>query len=291
MIRIDPKIASRHVRGINALTMYAFIGDSKATGGVATQPVGWDSKYEQTSARSIILYRDNRTTGDETTLRWLTYNPHENRFPGYGVVNDPGAGNYSVGYDNSFMWYMRQNRVGCIGLLKWALGGTTLIGRAGADNDWDTSTNEMYRYFVVDYANLAHGRAITAGYYGSNLKAIFVSLGTNDCFTGVWNNTTFPASMLVFVTALRKVLGKPTLPIYWQQVRSDLSSHPSGNYTVTAVTQCRGHISNYGSVNSDSNFHVLDYEGTTSTVDGVHEDSTAVEAIGLDIGATFNALG
>jgi hypothetical protein len=282
------KIGDRNLSGTNRIFFYAFIGDSKATGGVASQPGGWDSKYEQTSARATILYRDNRTSGDESTLRLLTYNPHENRFPGYGVVTDLGAGNYSVGYDNSFVWYMKQNRVSCFGLLKWALGGTTLIPRAGADNDWGVATNEMYRYLVVDYANLAHDRAKNAGYYGSDIKAVFVSLGTNDCFTGVWNNTTFTNTLPVFVDALRKVFGKPNLPIYWQQVRSDLSSHPSGDYTVTAVTQCRAALTAYDA--TDANFFLLDYESTTSTVDGVHEDATACEAIGLDIGSIFNGL-
>lgn len=288
MIGHANKFAELKARRVNLLSLFGFIGDSKATGGVVAQPGGWDSKYEQVSNKSLILYRDNRTTGNQTTLRFLQYNPHENRFPGYGVVNDVGAGNYAVGFDNSLMWYMRENSGRCIGLLKWGLGGTTLLARAGADNDWGLSTNEMYRYFVVDYANLAHQRAKEAGYLGTEMKGIFVSLGTNDCFTGIWNNSAFIAALLAFVNALRAVFGKATLPIYWLQVRSDLSSHPSGDYTVTSVTECRAAIVAFAS--SDPNFIVLDYEATTTTIDGVHEDADSCEEIGLALGALFVGL-
>jgi len=266
--------------------MYLFIGDSKTSGGVNTEPVWWDPKYNVVSPRSLILYRDNRVRGDESTVRWLKYDPHSNRAPGYGPVNpDPP---YRVGYDNSFMWYMRTHTDKNIGLLKWALGGTTLIASPGADTDWNTKTSEMYHHLVADYANNASGKAKDAGYANCDLKAVFVSLGTNDCLKGIWNNSAFTNSLSEFVLALRLTFDKADLPIYWQQVRSDLSLHPSGNYSVNAVTQCRAAILDYA--NDDDNFHVLDYESTTLTSDGVHEDEISCEEIGLNIASIFISL-
>lgn len=284
---IGPRAFEGQAKGVNQLELYAFIGDSKATGGVNPEPVWWDSKYSVVSRKAITLYRDDRVTGDESTLRFEPYDQHYNRFPGYGVANNTPP--YSVGYDNSFMWYMRTNSTRNTGLMKWALGGSSLLIQAGAMNDWSPSTNEMYRLFVVDFANLSNGAAIQAGYYGSNLKAMFVSLGTNDCLTGLWNNAAFIAALDTFVDALRRVFGKPSLPIYWQNVRTDLSSHPSGNYTVTAVTQCQAALANRAI--ADGNFHVLNYQAPTyATTDGVHEDVAACEAIGIDIASIFISL-
>lgn len=286
---LGSRLARQNLRGQNQIELYGWIGDSKATGGVNTPESGsYDPKYNLTFTKGQILYRDDRVTNDETTLRFLMYDSHGgNRYPGYGPVNP--AAPYAVGYDNSFMWYMSTNSTRNTGLLKWAIGGSSLLIQGGAMNDWSPSTNEMYRLFVVDYANLANGRAKDAGFYASNLKAIFVSLGTNDCLTGLWNNSAFITALDVFVEALRRVFGKPSLPIYWQNVRTDLSDHPSGNYTVTAVSQCQAALA--ARAVADGNFHVLNYQAPTyTTSDGVHEDEASCVAIGLDIASIFISL-
>ena len=276
---------------MNNHLLYGMIGDSNISGGVTALSGGeWPSAYFDVDPRTKILYRDNRTTGDFSTLRWLTYDPtataSNNRFPGYGPVGTVTT--QFAGLDQPFMWYMRQNSIRPVGLLKWALGGTTLISRAGTDNDWGIGNNEMYRYWVVDYAK-CHNRD---GVYNSRLRAIIVGLGTNDCHTSVWNNTNFRASMPAFIAALRSVHADPNLPIYWVQVRADLADHPSGNYTLTAVTECRQAITDFcfGGADAISNVFKKDWAHLGGTSDGVHWDADLCQAGGLEIAENFLTL-
>ena len=278
---------------MNQHLLFGMIGDSQVTGGVALQAdyTGtWPPAYADVSNKTKILYRDNRTTGDQSTVRWLNYSQttdaNNNRFPGYGPVGYLQSA--LAGIDAPFMWYMRQNSNRPVGLLKWALGGTTLLARSGADNDWGIGTNEMYRYWVVDYSNLWRRNEV----YGSRLRAILVSLGTNDCFNGVWNQANFIAAIPSFVAALRAVQGNPTLPIFWIPPRTDLTTFNPTDYPATNVSQCRDAINDCGSGGSTeiSNFFVRDYESDGGTADGVHWDADLCDFIGLDIGAEFLSL-
>lgn len=268
---------------MNQHLLVGMIGDSNISGGVTALSGGqWPSAYFDVNPKTKILYRDNRTTGDFSTLRWLTYDPTSNatnnRFPGYGAVGTVTS--QFAGIDQPFMWYMRENSPRPVGLLKWALGGTTLISRSGADNDWSPSNNEMYRYWVVDYAKCHRRDAV----YNSRLRALLIGLGTNDCHSSVWNNTSFRSALPAFITAMRAVFANPSLPIYWIQVRSDLSSHPSGDYSVTAVTECRQAITDFcfGGANAISNVFKKDWEFLGGTSDGVHFDADVCEGAGLD---------
>lgn len=297
MINLAKNTKEVNARGINNMNLYAFLGDSNIRGGSATEYVGWPENYNVVSPRTKILFKDDRTS-ETATLRWLDYSTRSfrNRDPGGGTVGPetPSGGPYSCGIDNSFMYYMRVNSPKITGLLKWALGGTTLIGRAGDDNDWNPSssdTSDMWRTFIVHYHMLHGQKAIDIDHYNPLLKAVLIGLGTNDCFTGVWNQASFIAAIPNFCTSLRRALGQPSLPIYWIQVRSDLSSHPSGDYTSTAVTQARDALAQCdGGSTPITGFHLLDFESTTTTVDGIHYDAESLEEMGLSIGATFLAL-
>lgn len=289
-----------NARDINNMDLYIMIGDSNIRGGTALESEytgTWPAAYGNITDNAKILYKDDRTS-ESATLRWLNYSTRSfrNRDPGGGVVGPetPSGGPYSVGFDVSFMHYMRVNSPRIAGLLKWALGGTTLIGRAGDDNDWNpssTDTSDMWRTFIVYYHQLCNQKAIDIKHFNTRIKGILIGLGTNDCFTGVWNQASFIAAIPNFCTSLRRALGQPSLPIYWIQVRADLSDHPSGDYTVTAVTQARDALAQCdGGSTPITGFNLLDFESTTSTVDGIHYDADACDAIGLSVGATFLAL-
>lgn len=273
--------------------LFGMIGDSQITGGTAPQSEytgTWPAAYADVSEKTKILYRDNRTTGDESTVRWLNYSQttdaNNNRFPGYGAIGYLQTA--LAGIDAPFMWYMRQNGNRPVGLLKWALGGTTLLSRSGADNDWSPSNNEMYRYWAVDYSNLQRRDSV----YGSRLRAILVSLGTNDCFNGVWNQANFIAAIPIFVIALRAITANPTLPIFWIPPRTDLTDFNPTDYPAANVAQCRDAILDCGAGGTTeiSNFFVRDYELDGGTTDGVHWDADLCDLIGLDIGAEFLSL-
>lgn len=266
---------------VNTHLLYLMIGDSQITGATTTQPVGWSAAYGDVNEKTKILYRDNRTTGDYSTLRWLTYvqdGVNGNRYPGYGAAG--WLTTALAGIDAPFMSYMRTNSVKPVGLLKWALGGTTLQSRAGADNDWSVNNNEMYRYLVVDYAK-AHNRD---GIHNSRIRAVLISLGTNDCFVSVWNNITFRANIGTFIASLRAVFSNPTLPIYWIQVRSDLSAFDPVNYPAANVTQCRQALIDFsfGGANEIPNVFLYDWEAFGGTSDGVHFDADMAEHGGLE---------
>lgn len=290
MIKFNGQIQRKRM---NNHLLFGMIGDSQITGGVALQAdyTGtWPPAYADVSEKTKILYRDNRTTGDQSTVRWLSYSQtadaNNNRFPGYGAVG--WLQSALAGIDAPFMWYMRQNSNRPVGLLKWALGGTTLLSRSGTDNDWSPSNNEMYRYWAVDYSNLHRRDEV----YGSRLRAILVSLGTNDCHTAVWNQTNFINAIPTFVTAIRAISGNTSLPIFWIPPRTDLTTFNPTDYPATNVSQCRAAIADRGAGGSSpiTNFFVRDYESDGGTADGVHWDADLCDFIGLDIAAEFLSL-
>lgn len=284
--------------------MYLFLGDSVMTGGVAEEPVDWPTEYAAADySNTLILYKDDRTNEDflgETfnTLRFLPYSTRveKNRFPGYGVVGPvTPAPPYAVGIDNSFMYYMSQNAKKTVGLCKWALGGTTLIARSGANNDWGLTTDEMYRSGMDYYSRRAHTEMKLKNGNppaGSKYKACVIILGTNDTDTAVWNQAAFIAAIPAFIQGVRDYVGQPAMPIYWMQIRQDLYLEPAGNHTLTNVNQGRAALANCVSGGSTpiSGFNLLDYESVTTTVDGVHIDADSGKLIGLDLAQIFLAL-
>lgn len=274
---------------MNNHLLFAFLGDSQVTGGTTAYPVGWPAAYLDVSEKTKILYRDDRTS-NFTTLRWLNYDPNDaasnNRFPGYGTVGVITA--QFAGFDQPFMWYMRENSNRPVGLMKWALGGTTLLSRSGTANDWDPGNTEMFYWFANYYSNVHN----TDGVNNSRLRAAMVALGTNDCHVSVWNNTNFRAAIPIFVQALRSVTRNPTLPIYFVQVRSDLSTFDPVNYPAANVTQCRQAWVDFtlGGANAISGCFLKDWEFLGGTSDGVHFDADVYEGAALDIAEDFLTL-
>lgn len=263
---------------INNMDCFVLIGDSLATGGTALKDDvtgGYPSAYFDVNAKTKILYKDDRTS-ESATLRWLDYNADENRFPGYAAVTPDGP---SIGFDDSFMYYMRQNAKKNVGLVKWALGGTS------AKVDWDVTTGTMWQSFRDFYAPKGIGKSIDIGYYNPTTKAVIICLGTNDVINGTWvSSGAFTTSCNALIAAVRAALGQPSLPIYWLQIRADLYLSGLADYPQANVDAARAVISGLSGVT------VLDYEGATDTVDTVHYDADSCNYIGLQMGGTLISL-
>lgn len=264
---------------INNMDCFVLIGDSLASGGVALKADvtgGYPAAYYDVDAKAKILYKNDRTS-ESATLGWLNYDSDENRAPGYQA---PTPGDTAIGFDDSFMYYMRQNAKKNIGLIKWGLGGTT------AKTEWDVATpGTMWQSFRDYYAPKGIGKAIDIGYYNPTVKAVIICLGTNDVIQGTWvSGAAFTTSCNALIAALKAALGQPSLPIYWLQIRADLYLSGLANYPQANVNAARAVISGLSGVT------VLDYESATSTVDTVHYDADSCDYIGLQMGGTLISL-
>lgn len=271
---------------------FLMIGDSHNVGGVALQSestLGWNAAYGDVSPKSKILYRDDRTT-DISTVRWLNFvqdGANCNRFPGYGAV--PFLTTTFAGWDAPFLWYWRTNSQFPVALFKWAVGGSTLLSRAGVDNDWSPSNIDMFYYLINYYAKLFNRDGVRCGPY----KAAFVSLGSNDVFTTVWNTSAFTAAIPAFCLALRTALSQPTLPIFWFPPRTDLNAYNPTDYPAANITACQTAINNCGSGGSAeiANFFVRQYQANGGTApDGAHWSADLNEYVGLTFGAETVSL-
>lgn len=227
------------------------LGDSNASGGIAICPENWPDKYSEVSERSIILYKNDRTS--KTQSFWTEYNPEVNRLPGYG----PPGKLESVGIDNTLIWYLKENYTHTIRFLKWSLGGTSLI------NDW-SGQGKMIQSFKEYAPN------------GLKADAVIICLGTNDVHKSIWNKTDFTNKIPSLVQTLRDEF-EPDTPIFWIQVRADLKTQ--ANYPLT--DEAREVLLNASE--SIPNFYLVDYDNL-KTLDGVHLDLEGNEFVGLDMG-------
>jgi hypothetical protein len=276
----------------NKCNIYIEIGDSNA-GGPVTEPGGFDAKY-QSSDRVKIFYKPDLTS--TVNGSWQLYStratPTINRRPGFV------PGSFSVGADQSFVWNLGQSGLKSdLRYIKFAIGGSTLISVASDPNDWNPDSTEafelFYRFNTFFYRQAMNILGDTDRVKDVEIKGVVVRLGTNDCTTANWNQATFLAAVPRFVLMLRNILGNQSIPIYWVQVNTNLSSAAGGAWNATNVGQARTIISNCasGGATPITNFFVKNYDADPLESDGVHYTADSFITQGEDYATTFIALG
>ena len=274
-----------NMRGVDNVLLYVHIGDSNQGGPVA-KPGGWDTKYD--TSNMYVYYKDNRTSADDGL--WRLYSdiaaPYVSRYPGVQAV----AGN--VGPDQAFIYALDQDTTvkRKKRYIKVAVGGSTLLTKSGADNDWNPATSvEIFNAFTIYFTRLGLSKLPAENLRNPQFAGVVVRLGTNDCATGAFNQANFTAAVPAFCTALRATLGP--VPIYWVQIRSDLGS--ASGFDATSVSQARTILSNCQSGGSTpiSGFTLLNYDSDTVQADGVHFDAPSFLRQGAEEAAALIALG
>lgn len=277
--------------GFNNINVYVMFGDSLL--GVPLSPAlvvesgGFDPKYEN-SERLIIYYKPDRTSAD--TGSWQLYHtratPTINRMPGFTV--DSG-GPFEVGIDQSFVYGMDQSGLKKhLAIIKQAVGGSMLTARTDPDNDWVPGT-ELFTSAMDYFVKVAIPKLYAAGYRKVTVKAIIVSLGTNDCATARWNQAAYLAAVPDFIIKIRAELNNA--PIYWGQVRTDLGSQ--SGFDSTSVGQCRTILTNCkaGGSTEIAAFNLIETWESDTTIDGVHPDEDSCLSRGEELADTMIALG
>lgn len=278
--------------GLNNINVYVFFGDSLLgvvlSPVIDEEPVGFDPKY-QAANRVIIYHKPDRTSTANGS--WQVYKtratPTINRMPGETVLAE---GPYEFGIDQSFVYGMDNSVIKKnIAVLKVAKGGSMLIARTGVDNDWVPTGNELYLAAINYFVRVGIPNLYALGYRKVTVKAIIISLGTNDCATARWIQAAFLAAVPNFIRLIREELGNA--PIYWGQVRTDLGV--VGGFDSTSVGQCRTILTNCkaGGSTAISGFNLIETWESDATIDGVHPDSDSCLARGAALATTMIALG
>lgn len=276
--------------GMNNCLIYIHIGDSNQ-GGPIVEDEGFDVKY-QSSANVKIYYKPTRTITDDGS--WEFYrtrlNPVITRYPGVGVLDGSSLG---VGPDQAFVYALSQDTTlkKVKRYIKVAVGGSTLLTKSGSDNDWNLANAEILTSFYLFFTRVALSKLPDEKIRNPKFAGVVVRLGTNDCATGAWDQSAFTSAVPAFCGYIRALLGAPTMPIYWVQVRSDLGS--AAGFDATAVSQCRTILSNCQSGGSTpiSGFTLLNYDADSIQGDGVHFDIPAFLSQGESEAETLIALG
>lgn len=262
-------------KNIKNASIYVEIGDSNA-GGPILESGSFPTIY-QSSTRVKIYYKPTVTSTDDGY--WQYYDTRSNP-----INRRPGliTGSYAVGADQAFVYGLTNSTLGKeLRFFKLGIGGSTLLAQAGSDNDWSTTSLELFQSFYKNFVKIGVDKLAQEGFRDPMMKAVIVRLGTNDCKISNWNQANFVAAIPIFVTAIRAQTGFANVPIYWVLPKSDLPSASTGEWNSTNVNQCRTAISNCisGGSTQIANFFTLNYDALT-TADGIHYDENSFITIG-----------
>jgi len=281
-----------NISNINNFPIIVFIGDSTAHGNglINSYSDGIDPKYMVPSLKLFNYYKPDRTSTNNGN--WELYDPtiangKWNSTSGYAR---PTSFPYEMGPDAGFMYRMQELGNQPFLVIKWALGGTRLIG------DWLKSNNYMYQG-LIDYSyKIAMQKLQPLGVRNPVVKIVDVCLVTNDVSSTDWNAATFSAGIQQINSDLRKDFNNPLLNMFWTQVRTDLSTTTAFPTppTPAKIAEAQACINNCQDISNPAyikNFTVFNgFQNLPLQSDIVHYTSQSYIDIGITKANTFYPL-
>lgn len=253
---------------------YIWIGDSLAGSGVTTS----DAANLDVIPGAKIWYKPDRFSLDNG--RWEDYDGLKNSYPGgaYGTATPR-----ILGPQHTFLKRIIALTGKNARLIKFSIGGTSLLTQTGTFTDWKKTNLEIYNSLFTSFIPPAL-RSIPAG-ETTTIKCIIINLGTNDTLASIYTSS-FGAEMKTFITDLRTDLNLPNLPVVLVKVRADLNAVGTATGTRTSASSVRADILNLinsGHGNYVTNLVLSEVDSYGVQADGIHITEAGTMQQGIDI--------
>jgi hypothetical protein len=242
----------------NNIELFLLLGDSNQ-GGPAyeadiTDP-DWATYYIGQQNCMTYFRVDQARTDIGAIELFDNREPVGNKRAGYPrITGSP----YTLGNEASFCYTLGHDGGLPKIILKWGIGGTTLV------SDWSDALSTQFLN-VFAYISYIRRDLRALGYKNIIYKGVNVKLGTNDCNNALWNAANFRAAIQLFLNN-SKHFWFGNCKIDWVQIHTDLRN--ATGWGSTNVDAARTEITAIGPGGT--------YEFPNVTI--INHDSLAVQA-------------